>query len=49
MALQACSRQLVRDGPTEEVVSELRLEEQLGGNKTKGRMEVSVPRGEQQE
>lgn len=30
-------------------MSELRLEEQLGGNKTKGRMEVSVPRGEQQE
>lgn len=47
LAPQACSRRTVRDSSPEQAAFELRLEGQLGCDNTKGRMEVSVPRGEQ--
>lgn len=47
LAPQACSRRTGRDSPPEQAALELRLERQLGCDKTKGRMEASIPRGEQ--
>lgn len=49
LALQACSSRVVRDGSTKEAVFELRLEGPLRCTKIKGKVVVSVPRGEQQE